>query len=69
MLARGNKEGPLFLWQNVHFLIREGFVQPVREALTVSGLEALDYAGHSFCIGLLQRQHNVSCQSQLSGRW
>ena len=51
MLARGNKEGPLFSWQNGHFLTRQRFVKAVREVLTGAGLQALDYAGHSFRIG------------------
>ena len=51
MLARGSKEGPLFLWQNGCFLTRECFVQAVREALTIAGLEAVNCAGHSFHIG------------------
>ena len=51
MLARGSKDGPLFLWQNGCFLTRERFVQVVREAITAAGLEAANYAGHSFRIG------------------
>ena len=44
-----SKEGPLFLWQNGHFLTWKCFVKTVREALTAAGLEAENYA---FCIGL-----------------
>ena len=51
MLARRSKEGPLFLRQNGYFFTQECFVQAVREALVAAGLEAENYAGHSFCIG------------------
>ena len=72
MLARGNKEGPLFLWQNGHFLTRERFVQAVREALTVAGLEASDYAGHSFRIGVATTAAQCGLPEstiKMLGRW
>ena len=65
MLARGSKEGPLFLWQNGCFLTRERFVPVVREALTAAGLEAANYAGHSFRI----EAANVAFLSQPSRCW
>lgn len=51
LLARGSKEGPLFIWQDGRYLTRQSFVQAIREALSMAGMEAKNYAGHSFHIG------------------
>ena len=66
MLARGSKEGPLFLWQNGCFLTRERFVQDVREALMAAGLVAANYAGHSFHIGAATTAAQCGLPSQPS---
>ena len=40
LLAGGSKESPLFIWQDGYYLMRQGFVQAVREALSMAGIEA-----------------------------
>lgn len=48
MVARGSAPGPLFIWEDKHFLTREAFVVAVQAALTEAGLVAKGNAGHSF---------------------
>ena len=69
LLARGSKEGPLFIWQDGCYLTRQSFVQAVREALSMAGMEAKNYASHSFRIGQLHQLRNVVYQSQPSKCW
>lgn len=40
--------GPLFTWEDKQFLTREAFVAAVRGSIERGGLEAREYAGHSF---------------------
>ncbi len=51
MVVRGKAPGPLFCWDDGRYLTRENFVAAIREALTMAGIKATDYAGHSFRIG------------------
>ena len=50
-MARGNTPGPLFTWSNGTFLTRAQFVEEVKKALDIAGVDAANYNGHSFRIG------------------
>ena len=55
-----------------HFLSQEQFVSSVRSALQAAGVEALDYAGHSFRIGAATTAALSGVQDSLIktlGRW
>ncbi len=72
MGERGKAPGPLFCWEDGRYLTREGFVAGVREALTAAGVEARDYAGHSFRIGAATTAARQGMQDSLIktlGRW
>ena len=45
---RGTGEGPLFMFEDGHFLTKDRFVKGVREALSQAGVDASQYSGHSF---------------------
>ena len=51
LARRGNRPGPLFLYASGQFLTRESFVSDLRQALERGGVQAAQYAGHSFRIG------------------
>ena len=51
LVVQGSTVGPLFRFANGHPLTREKYVNSVRETLAVAGLNASQYAGHSFRIG------------------
>ena len=51
MLTRGPTEGPFFKYKDGRYLTRARFVEEVRQALQQAGLQAGEFAGHSFCIG------------------
>ena len=51
LARRGAESGPLFRWESGIPLSKPKVVKHVREGLTSARLPALDYAGHSFCIG------------------
>ena len=51
LVARGMASGPLFIWDNGHFLTRAHFVTEVKRALELAGVEASDFNSHSFRIG------------------
>lgn len=72
MVARGSGQGPLFLREDGRYLTRESFVVGVRAALTIAGLKANDYAGHSFRIGAATTAARCGLQDSLIktlGRW
>ena len=48
MVIRGRAPGPLFFMAHGAFLT---FVQEVRKALSIAGIDQAKYAGHSFRIG------------------
>ena len=56
LVAQWPAPGPLLAYEDRRFLTREAFVAAVRAALAVAGLEAKDYAGHSFRIGAAKQQ-------------
>ena len=51
MAIRGSKPGFLFQFEDGRLLTKKRFVDAVREALSLAGLNPKDYAGHSFRIG------------------
>ena len=51
LAVRGDAEGPLFRFANSNPLSRDAFVREVRRALSVAGVNADLYSGHSFRIG------------------
>ena len=72
MVRRGSGQGPFFLFSDGRFLSRERFVASVRSALQAAGVEASDYAGHSFRIGAATTAALCGVQDSLIktlGRW
>ena len=51
MVKRGNRPGPLFMFQDGRPLTRPRFVSEVRKALLSAGIDPKPYSGHSFRIG------------------
>ena len=51
LVVRGPGTGPLFMFADGRFLMRDRFVTRVRGALTAAGLDCSQYAGHSLRIG------------------
>jgi integrase len=51
LVVRGNREGPLFLYQDGRYLTRQRLVVAVRGALVRAGMDQSQYCGHSFRIG------------------
>lgn len=52
MVARGNAQCPLFIWEDGRYFTRDCIVARVRLALSKAGYVAKDHAGHSCCIGV-----------------
>ena len=51
MVARGQGSGPFFRFENGTPLTRMKFVDKVKEALSLAGVDCTAYSGHSFRIG------------------
>ncbi len=51
LASRPEQAGPLMIWKTGSPLTREAFVRLIRQVLTNIGLNASEYAGHSFRIG------------------
>ena len=69
---RGGMDGPLFRFKNGKYLTRTTFVTKVREALTVAGVDAGKYAGHSFRRGAAttaQQRGIGDATIKMLGRW
>lgn len=72
LVSRGREPGPFFRLASGTPLSREVFVKKVREALTKKGVEASNYAGHSFRIGAATTAALVGLEDSLIktlGRW
>ncbi len=72
MVVKGPAEGPLFCWENGQYLTRERIVRELRNALRAVGVQAEDYAGHSFRIGAATTAAQRGIQDSLIktlGRW
>ena len=72
-LARwGNGPGFLFQFRDGKLLTKSRFVEAVREALGVAGLDPRAYAGHSFRIGAATTARACGLSDstiQMLGRW
>ena len=72
LVARGMAPGPLFIWDNGHFLTRAHFVTEVKRALELAGVEASNFNGHSFRIGAASTAAANGMEDSLIktlGRW
>ena len=72
LAARGNKPGPLFNFADGKPLTKERFVHHTREALSQAGINASNYAGHSFRIGAATVAAAVGIQDstiKMLGQW
>ena len=56
MISKRCRSGPLFTFQDGRPLTRQRFVVAVRSALVSAGVDAKQYAGHSFRIGAATTQ-------------
>lgn len=72
LVVRGMAPGPLFIWDNGHFLTRTHFVAEVKKALELAGADASDFNGHSFRIGTASTAAANGMEDSLIktlGRW
>ena len=72
MVRRGSGPGPLFMFSEGRYLTRDRFVSAVRSGLTMAGINASLYAGHSFWIGAATTAAQRGIQDSLIktlGRW
>ena len=72
LAAKGALPGPLFQLQDRTPLTKDYFIQKFRAALTNIGLEASQYAGHSFRIGAATTAAEKGIEDSLikaMGRW
>ena len=72
MVIRGNKPGPLFIFQDGRPLTRPRFVTEVRNALMSAGIDPKPFSGHSFRIGAATTaaQQGVEDSTiKMLGRW
>jgi hypothetical protein len=49
--VRGEKPGPLFIFEDGRLLTRDRFVAALRSALEICSIDPSAYAGHSFRVG------------------
>ena len=69
---RGPAEGPLFTRANSHPLTRQWFVDRIHRALSLAGIDASAYHGHSFRIGAATTAADTGIGEYLIktlGRW
>ena len=72
LVKRGRTPGPLFTFANGDYLSRDRFVKAVRNAIAASGVDASQFAGHSFRIGAATTAASSGIQDSLirtMGRW
>ena len=72
MVARGRSSGPFFKFENGTPLTRMKFVDKVKEALSVAGVDCTAYSGHSFRIGAATTaaERGISDATiKMLGRW
>ena len=70
--AQGSYPGPFFVFSNGSPLTREKFVKELRSGLRLAGIQAENYAGHSFRIGAATTAANQGLSDSLIktlGRW
>ena len=69
---RGTEDGLLFRFEDGRLLTKDRFIKGVRDTLTQAGVEAKQYAGHSFRIGaatMAGKKGLPSEKIQTLGRW
>ena len=72
MVARGRGSGPFFRFENGSPLTRSKFVDKVKEALSIAGVDCTTYSGHSFRIGAATtaaRRGISDATIKMLGRW
>ena len=72
LAKRGDRPGPLFIWQDGRPLTRLQFVDEVRKVLKKANLPAEQFAGHSFRIGAATTAASMGLEDSLIqtlGRW
>ena len=72
MVARGSSPGQLFMFQDGRRLTRARFVERVRVALSVAGVDCSHYSGHSFRSGAATTAARCGIGDatiKLLGRW
>ena len=72
MVARGADTGPFFRFENGSPLTRSKFVERVKEALSLAGVDCTAYSGHSFRIGAATaaaKQGISDTTIKMLGRW
>ena len=72
MVARGRGSGPFFKFENGTPLTRMKFVDKVKEALSLAGVDCTAYSGHSFRIGAATTaaERGISDATiKMLGRW
>ena len=65
---RGTGDGPLFKFEDGSFLYRDQFVAEVRKLLRSAGIEACQYSGHSFRIGVATTAALAGISSRLAAQ-
>ena len=72
MVQRGSGRGPLFQFSDRRYLTRPRFIMALRTALRDAGIDATQFAGHSFRIGAATTASLCGIQDsmiQTLGRW
>ena len=72
MVSRGPGVSPLFKLEDGSPLTRAKFVEKVKEALALAGVDSKGYSGHSFCIGAATaaaKQGISDAFIKMLGRW
>ena len=72
MVQRGSGRGPLFQFSDGRYLTRPRFIMALRTALRDAGIDATQFAGHSFRIGAATTASLCGIQDsmiQTLGRW
>ena len=72
LAVQGKDPGPLFKLRDGRFLTKEIFIERVRAALDVLGLDGSMYAGHSFRVGVASTAAEVGIEDsiiKMLGRW
>ena len=69
LALQGNGPGFLFRFNYGKLLTKARFVEAVREALGLTGLDPKAFAGHSFRIGAATTASTCGLNLQMLGRW
>lgn len=69
LVARGQREGPLFMFADGTYLTRQRLVDALRQALGRAGIDPKKYSGHSFRIGAATTAGMEDSVIKNLGRW